>query len=116
MDEHLASVSNPRVYVAGDALWSSAQLSPVASYEGRIVAQNILGEEQTAPDYGAIPANVFTVPALASVGLSEAEATEKGLDFAVKANDLGAWRSSATHAESRRQGSRVKTRRPWTDS
>ncbi len=100
VDEHLASVSNPRVYVAGDALWSSAQLSPVASYEGRIVAQNILSDEQTAPDYGPIPANVFTVPALASVGLSEAEATEKGLDFAVKANDLGAWRSSATHAES----------------
>ena len=100
VDEHLASVSNPRVYVAGDALWSSAQLSPVASYEGRIVAQNILNEEQTAPDYGPIPANVYTVPALASVGLSEAEAREKGLDFAVKANDLSGWRSSATHAES----------------
>ncbi len=100
VDKHLASVSNPRVYVAGDALWSSAQLSPVASYEGRIVAGNILGENKTAPDYGPIPANVFTVPALASVGLTEAEATEMGLDFAVKANDLGAWRSSATHAES----------------
>ena len=40
------------------------------------------------------------MPALASVGLTEAEARSRGLDFAVKANDLTGWRSSQTHAES----------------
>jgi glutathione reductase (NADPH) len=100
VDETLASVSNPDVYVAGDALTASAQLSPIATYEGRIVAHNILGETPKTPEYGHIPANIYTVPALASVGLTEAEADEKGLDVTVKANDLGTWRSSATHAES----------------
>ncbi len=31
-DDHLRSTSNPYVYVSGDALWSSAKLSPVAIY------------------------------------------------------------------------------------
>ncbi len=99
VDEHLKSVSNPAVYVAGDALWSSPQLSPVASYEGRIVARNILDGDASSPEYGDIPANVYTVPALASVGLTEMEATAQGLKFAAKTNDMTGWRSSMTHAE-----------------
>jgi glutathione reductase (NADPH) len=100
VDEHLASISNPDVYVAGDALWSSAQLSPVATYEGRLVARNILNGDTEVPDYRPIPSAVYTVPALASVGPSEAEARDQGLAFTVKANDLRDWRSSRTHAES----------------
>ena len=99
VDDTLRSVSNPDVYVAGDALWTSAQLSPVATYEGRLVAENILNGGGRVPDYSPIPASVYTVPALASVGLTEAEATEQGLAFDVKANDLTGWRSSMTHAE-----------------
>jgi glutathione reductase (NADPH) len=99
VDDSLRSVSNPDVYVAGDALWTSAQLSPVATYEGRLVAENILNGGGKAPDYSPIPANVYTVPVLASVGLTEAEATEQDLAFDVKANDLPDWRSSRTHAE-----------------
>ena len=100
VDEHLRSVSNPRVYVAGDALWSSAQLSPLASHEGRVVAENILNGDTATPDYDTVPSAVYAVPALASVGLTEEEARARGLDFAVKANDLTGWRSSQTHAES----------------
>ena len=100
VDAHLRSVSNVNVYVAGDALWSSAQLSPVASHEGRVVAGNILNGDTATPDYDTVPSAVYAVPALASVGLTEAEARSRGLDFAVKANDLTGWRSSQTHAES----------------
>ena len=99
VDDHLRSVSNSRVYVAGDALWSSAQLSPLASHEGRVVAENILNGDTVTPDYDTAPSAVFTVPALAGVGLTEEAATARGLRFAVKANDLTAWRSSQTHAE-----------------
>jgi glutathione reductase (NADPH) len=99
VDPALRSVSNPDVYVAGDALWSSAQLSPVATYEGRLVGDNIVRGEAKTPDYIHIPANVYTVPALASVGLSEAEARAGGRQFAVKVNDMGGWRSAKTHAE-----------------
>ncbi len=99
VDDHLRSVSNSRVYVAGDALWSSAQLSPLASHEGRVVAENILNGDTVTPDYDTAPSAVFAVPALAGVGLTEEAATARGLRFAVKANDLTAWRSSQTHAE-----------------
>ena len=97
--DHLRSVSNPHVYVAGDALWSTAQLSPVASYEGRIVGQNLIDEDSAVPDYAAMPSAVYTVPALASVGLTEAEATAAGLKFAAKSNDMTSWRSARTYAE-----------------
>lgn len=100
VDAQLRSVSNPAVHVAGDALWSSAQLSPVATYEGGIVGRNIVTGGAEVPDYGAVPANVYTVPALATVGLTEAEAAAQGLDFAVKTNDMASWRSAMTHAES----------------
>jgi glutathione reductase (NADPH) len=98
-DEHLRSRSNPDVYVGGDALWSSAQLSALATYEGRIIGENILHGDTRVPDYGHIPSAVYTVPALASVGLTEEEAREQGFTFAVKTNDMGDWRSSKTHAE-----------------
>jgi glutathione reductase (NADPH) len=97
--DHLRSTSNPAVYVAGDALWSTAQLSPVASYEGRIVGKNLLEEDSAIPDYAYFPSAIYTVPALASVGLTEAEATEKGLAFDTKVNDMTSWRSARTYAE-----------------
>ena len=42
VDDYLRSVSNPRVYVCGDALATSPQLSPLATYEGDIVGRNIV--------------------------------------------------------------------------
>jgi glutathione reductase (NADPH) len=99
VDDYLRSTSNADVFVAGDALTTSAQLSPIATYEGRIAGHNALGDELREVDYTGIPACVFTVPALASVGLGEAEAAAQGLDFQAKVNDLASWRSSMTHAE-----------------
>ncbi len=64
-----------------------------------MVAENILQGDTVTPDYDTVPSAVFAVPALASVGLTEAAATARGLRFAVKANDLTGWRSSQTHAE-----------------
>lgn len=42
VDDHLRSTSNPAVWVCGDALVTSPQLSPLATYEGRIVGKNIV--------------------------------------------------------------------------
>ncbi len=97
--EELRSTSNAHVWVAGDAVGGTAQLSPVASYEGRIVGNNILNGGGQTPVYGHIPANVYTVPALASVGMTEQEATASGRSFQVKGGDMSSWRSSMTHAE-----------------
>src|SRR5207249_8319676 len=68
------STSNPLVYAAGDCADTEAPaLTPVAGYEGRIVAANLLeGNHQTAR-YDAIPSVIFTLPPLARVGLREDE-------------------------------------------
>jgi len=99
VDDYLRSLSNADAFVAGDALAGSAQLSPLATYEGRLAGRNAVEGTKEKADYTAVPACVFTVPAAASVGLTEAEAREKGLDFAAKVNAMGMWRSSQTHAE-----------------
>ncbi|MGH6717771.1 MAG: dihydrolipoyl dehydrogenase family protein [Alphaproteobacteria bacterium] len=99
VDVHLRSVSNPAVYVCGDALWSSPQLSPIATYEGRLVGRNIVEGPRHAPDYAAIPSCVFTVPALAAVGLTESQARAKGMAVTAHVNDMAAWFSTLTYAE-----------------
>jgi glutathione reductase (NADPH) len=99
VNEFLGSTSNGAIYVAGDALWSTAQLSPVATYEGRIVGENIVNGDSVVPDYSHSPSAVYTVPALASVGMGEDEASEKGLKFSAKVNDMTSWRSARTYAE-----------------
>ena len=100
VDAFLRSVSNPSVWVAGDALVHSAQLSPVATYEGRIVGRNIVEGASHRPDYSVLPSAVYTVPALASVGMTEAEADAEGLEVDVITSDMSQWFSARFYAES----------------
>ena len=99
VDEYLRSVSNPAIWVAGDALVHSAQLSPLATYEGRIVGQNIVDNAQLKPDYSIVPSAVYTVPALSSVGMTEAEAKQAGIDIDVVTSDMSGWFSARFYAE-----------------
>lgn len=99
VDEYLRSVSNPAIWVAGDALVHSAQLSPLATYEGRVVGQNIVDNAQLKPDYSIVPSAVYTVPALSSVGMTEAEAKQAGLDVDVMTSDMSSWFSARFYAE-----------------
>jgi glutathione reductase (NADPH) len=99
VDRHLRSTSNPQVYVCGDALPISPQLSPIATYEGDIVGRNIVEGPLYSPDYGSMAMSVYTVPALAAVGLTEAAANEKGLLVKVHCNDMHDWFSAQTYAE-----------------
>jgi len=98
-DPWMRSVSNPAVHVCGDALWSTPQLSPIATYEGRLVGRNIVDGPRHEPDYAAIPTCIFSVPALASVGLTEEKARQSGLKLRVAANDMLGWLSARTFAE-----------------
>jgi glutathione reductase (NADPH) len=100
VDEHLRSVSNPAVWVCGDALVGPPQLSPLATYEGRIVGRNIVEGATHKPDYSVVPSGVYTVPAMSSVGLTEAQAAAQGLDVTVAVNDMTDWFSGKTYAES----------------
>ena len=99
VDEYLRSISNLDVYVARDALSHTAQLSPVAKYEGRLVGDNIVNGESKTPDYSYMPSAIYTVPAVATVGLTEVEADTAGKDYEAKTNDLSGWMSGRTYAE-----------------
>jgi glutathione reductase (NADPH) len=98
LDAHLRSASNPAVYVCGDAVAGHAQLSPIATYEGRTVGRNIVDGPKHTPDNAAIPSCVFTVPALASVGLTQAAAETKGIEIRTAVNDMHEWLSGRTYA------------------
>jgi glutathione reductase (NADPH) len=100
VNEFLQSVSNPAVYAAGDAAASGGPpLAPVASYEGQIVAANLLKGNHQRANYVGIPSVVFTIPQLAAVGLSERGAREQNLKFAVKKEMTSTWYSSRRVAE-----------------
>ena len=99
VDRHLRSTSNPLVHVCGDAVPASPQLSPIATYEGDIVGRNIVEGPKYSPDYASMAISVYTVPALAAVGLTEAAARQKGFVVDVHTNDMNDWFSAKTFAE-----------------
>jgi dihydrolipoamide dehydrogenase len=57
-------------------------LAHVASYEGELAAENALGHRHAA-DYSAVPNCVFTMPEIASVGLTESQCLERGIECIV---------------------------------
>ena len=71
------SVDN--IYAIGDVT-GRIQLAHVASYEGQIAAENIVKGSGREADYRAVPNCIYTVPEVASVGLTEGQAKEQGYD------------------------------------
>ncbi len=55
LDDAHCSRSNPDVWFAGDAVPGKPQLSALATYEGRLVARNLISGESQAPDYALDP-------------------------------------------------------------
>jgi len=67
------------VYAIGDVT-GGILLAHVASKEGIVAVKNAMGIEAEM-DYHAVPSAIFTSPEIASVGLREHEAVEKGIAF-----------------------------------
>ena len=99
VDQFLQSVSNPVVYAAGDCAASGPPLTPIAGYEGGIVARNLLEGNRHQPDYTGVASVVYTIPPLATVGLQEDAARKQGLRFRVNQGDSSGWYSSRRIAE-----------------
>lgn len=70
------------VYAIGDIVPGPA-LAHVASAEGIICVENICGLHPHPLNYGNIPGCTYTHPEVASVGLTEAQAKEKGYEIRV---------------------------------
>jgi dihydrolipoamide dehydrogenase len=78
LDEYLRT-SEPSIFAIGD-LTGVENLAHVASAQGIVAAENCMGYESKM-NYQFIPRCIYTSPEIASVGLSESEAKEKGLEF-----------------------------------
>jgi dihydrolipoamide dehydrogenase len=81
------------IYAAGDVT-SRLMLAYVAMAEGKAAAENALGGNSRI-DYGVVPRCIFSLPEMASVGLSEEEAKNKGYQvkcgrFPFSANSMAA--------------------------
>lgn len=99
LNEYLQSVSNPLVYAAGDAASVGPPLTPVSAHDGRVIATNILKGNSRKPDYRGVPSVAFTIPPIASVGLTQSQAQEQGLKFKVKSENTADWYTARRLAE-----------------
>ena len=72
----------PGYYAIGDVTAGPA-LAHVASAEGILCVEKIAGQHVEALDYGNIPGCTYCSPEVASVGLTEAQAKEQGLEIKV---------------------------------
>jgi dihydrolipoamide dehydrogenase len=72
----------PGYYAIGDVTPGPA-LAHVASAEGILCVEKIAGQQVEAIDYGNIPGCTYCTPEIASVGLTEAQAKDKGIDIKV---------------------------------
>lgn len=69
----------PGIYAVGDVT-GGMLLAHKASREGLVAAKNIMGINVTM-DYTVVPAAIFTSPEIASVGIREHQAVEKGIKY-----------------------------------
>ena len=72
----------PGYYAIGDVT-SGQALAHVASAEGILCVEKIAGHNVEPINYGNIPGCTYCNPEIASVGLTEAQAKEKGLDIKI---------------------------------
>jgi dihydrolipoamide dehydrogenase len=70
------------VYAIGDIVHGPA-LAHVASAEAITCVEKIAGLNPPVVDYSNIPSCVYSVPEIASVGITEQEAVEKGIEFVI---------------------------------
>jgi mercuric reductase len=86
-DEQRTSV--PSIYAAGDAT-TQPRFVYVAAVAGAAAVENALGQGGERLDFAALPQIVFTSPAVAQAGVTEAQALERGFDVDTRVLPLDA--------------------------
>ena len=78
----------PNIYAAGDCT-GSIMLAHYAAFQGELAAENIVRRDrQKEIGEVAVPSCIFTYPEIATVGLSEEQAAERGLKVKVQKFDF----------------------------
>jgi dihydrolipoamide dehydrogenase len=78
----LMRTAMPGVFAIGDLLETQA-LAHVASHEGIVAVEQAAGLDPQPIDYDRIPSCTYCHPEVASIGLTEAAARERGIDVAI---------------------------------
>ncbi|WP_051531594.1 dihydrolipoyl dehydrogenase [Clostridiisalibacter paucivorans] len=76
------------IYAIGDVT-NKIQLAHVASHQGIVAVNNIMGKNAKM-DYTIIPSAIFTSPEIATVGLCEREAKDNGIEISIGKFPFGA--------------------------
>ena len=103
VDEHLRIKGFENLYAIGDVASTEGKpLTPVARLEAEALALTLTGKSGGKPNYQGVPTAVYTLPEMASVGMTEAEARSKGHDIAVTqkvdaSDHMNAYRMNARH-------------------
>jgi len=84
IDEHCRVAEG--VWAVGDVT-GVMPFTHVAQYQGRVLAQNILGGDGRT-NYRGIPRVVFSAPEIAAAGLTEEQARKQGIDVAISVLDI----------------------------
>jgi mercuric reductase len=75
------------IWAAGDVT-GQHQFTPIAQYQARVAVYDMFAPNGHAADYSILPTAIFTDPELGAVGLTEADARERGLDVATATHPL----------------------------
>jgi len=70
------------IYAVGDVI-GGMQLAHVAAHEGIRAVEHMAGENPLPVDYKSIPACIYSHPEIASIGMTEKEAREKGFEIKI---------------------------------
>ncbi|HVX86410.1 MAG TPA: dihydrolipoyl dehydrogenase [Phycisphaerae bacterium] len=79
----------PGIYAAGDVI-GPPWLAHVATMEAKIAIERMFGATRREMDYSLVPGCTYCVPQVASVGLTEKQCKEQGLDY-----EVGKWMFAA---------------------
>jgi len=86
--DRVSRTSAPGVYAAGDCT-GVFMLASVAAQQGRIAMAHLLGDAVHPLDLSKVSSNIFTSPEIATVGLSQSDLQDAGLQVDVAMLPLG---------------------------
>ncbi len=87
VDDHLRVEGVEQTWAIGDITGKGA-FTHISMYQADIVVNDILGQPVVPADYRAVPRVTFTDPEIGSVGLSERQARDRGLQVRVGMTEL----------------------------
>ncbi len=97
--DEMMRTTEPNVYAIGDVV-PTPMLAHVGSSEGVLAVEHIAGKKVEPINYDRVPSATYCYPEVASVGLTEKKAKERGYDVKVGIAPFGAVTKSAISDES----------------